>query len=138
MTTAARQIRDLSREEALDRLGSISLGRIVFTRNALPEIRPVNHLLDGHAVIIRSHLGAAIVSAAAERGVVVAYEADNLDPVTHLGWSVIVTGTAYLIREPAAIAHYQQRLRPWIARDMDYVIAIGADLVTGIELTAIR
>jgi len=59
----------------------VSLGRIVFTRRAMPAIRVVNHMLDGGDIIIRSHSGAAAVSAAdSARGVVVAYEADTVSP----------------------------------------------------------
>jgi Pyridoxamine 5'-phosphate oxidase len=67
-------------------LASVSLGRIVFTRHAMPAIRPVNHLVDDQTIIVRSHLGAAIVErAAAEDGAVVCHEADELDPVRHTG-----------------------------------------------------
>jgi hypothetical protein len=119
----------------LELLGSVSLGRVVFTDRALPAIRPVNHLVDDDRVIVRSHAGAAFLSAV-ERGVVVAYEADAIDPEKHLGWSVVVTGVARLVREPAAVADYRRRLRPWVDRPMDQVIAISADLVTGFELVA--
>src|SRR5258708_36398974 len=43
-------------------LGSVSLGRIVFTARALPAIRPVCHLVDGDYVIIRTDSSAAITS----------------------------------------------------------------------------
>jgi len=103
----------------------VSVGRIVFTLHALPAIRPVNHLVDGETIIIRSHLGAAIVArAAADEGAVVCYEADELDPVQHTGWSVIGTGMARLVRDPAAIDRYKELLEPWAAGQMDYVIAI--------------
>lgn len=47
----------------------------------MPAIRVVNHMLDGGDIIIRSHSGAAAVSAAdSARGVVVAYEADTVSP----------------------------------------------------------
>jgi nitroimidazol reductase NimA-like FMN-containing flavoprotein (pyridoxamine 5'-phosphate oxidase superfamily) len=131
--TGARVLRELSREEALELLGSVSLGRVVFTDQALPAIRPVNHLLDGERVIIRSHSGAAIISAA-QRGVVVAYEADSIDPDKREGWSVVVTGVATLVRDPAAAARYRQQLRPWVDRPMEQVIAISSDIVTGFEL----
>ena len=61
-----------------------------------------------------SHLGAVIVAhTAADDGVVVCYEADELDPVRHTGWSVIATGMARLVRDPDAITGYQQVLEPW-------------------------
>jgi hypothetical protein len=89
----------------------------------MPAIRPVNHL------------GAAIVAhAASEDGVVVAYEADDIDPVRHTGWSVIATGMATLISDPAAIARYKQMLEPWVERQMDYVIAIRLQVITGLRL----
>ncbi|MGC0342598.1 hypothetical protein RKD20_007632 [Streptomyces sp. SLBN-8D4] len=45
---------ELGSVEALRLLGSVSLGRIVFTRHALPTVRPVNHVLDGGDIVIRT------------------------------------------------------------------------------------
>jgi nitroimidazol reductase NimA-like FMN-containing flavoprotein (pyridoxamine 5'-phosphate oxidase superfamily) len=132
--TRPRQALDLTEDESWQLLSSVSLGRVVFTMNALPAIRPVNHLTDGKTIIIRSHFGAAIVAHAADGGAVVCYEADELDPVRHTGWSVIATGMARLVREPAAAARYQQRLEPWVDGQMDYVIAIKPQIITGIRL----
>jgi hypothetical protein len=47
---------------------------------------------------------------------------------------VIATGMARLVREPAAAARYQQRLEPWVDGQMDYVIAIKPQIITGIRL----
>jgi nitroimidazol reductase NimA-like FMN-containing flavoprotein (pyridoxamine 5'-phosphate oxidase superfamily) len=121
--------------ESWQLVGSVSLGRVVFTRHAMPAIRPVNHLIDDETIILRSHLGAAMVGrAAADDGAVVCYEADDLDPVRHTGWSVIATGMARLVREPAAITRYEQLLEPWAAGRMDYVISIKPQIITGIRL----
>jgi Pyridoxamine 5'-phosphate oxidase len=137
MHVGPRRLDGLTRAESLRLLGSVSLGRIVFTRHALPAIRPVNHVLDGDAIIISSHSGASIVSAAdRERGVVVAYEADEINPDDHLGWSVIVTGTARLVSDPDEAARYQQVLRPWVSPEMDQVIRIQSQIVTGFRLSA--
>ena len=131
----SRQTVELTVAESWRLLGSVSLGRVVFTMKAMPAIRPVNHLIDDEAIIVRSHLGAAIVGhAAAGDGAVVCYEADDLDPVRHTGWSVIATGMARLVREPAAIARYEQLLEPWAAGRMDYVISIRPQIITGIRL----
>lgn len=129
-----RQTVELTEDEAWRLLASVSLGRIVFNMNAMPAIRPVNHLIDNKTIIIRSHLGTAIVKRASDAGTVVCYEADELDPVRHTGWSVIATGLACLIREPAAVARYQQLLEPWVQRQMDYVIAVKPQIITGIQL----
>jgi len=80
--TGSRQALELTAAESWQLLASVSLGRIVFTQHAMPAIRPVNHLVDDQAIIIRSHLGAAIVAhAGADDGVVVCYEAGDLNPV---------------------------------------------------------
>ncbi|MFF3966203.1 pyridoxamine 5'-phosphate oxidase family protein [Streptomyces griseorubiginosus] len=125
--------------EALRLLGSVSFGRIVFTQQALPTIRPVNHVLADGDIVIRTHAGAALTARtrqARDLGVVVAYEADDIDPDTHLGWSVVVTGYARLITDPEELARYQGLLRPWAEQTMDYAVRIRPDLVTGIRLTA--
>jgi len=131
----ARQTLELTVAESWQLLGSVSLGRVVFTMNAMPAIRPVNHLIDDETIIVRSHLGSAIAArAAAGDGAVVCYEADELDPVRHTGWSVIATGLARLVREPAAITRYERQLEPWVAGQMDYVISIKPQMITGIRV----
>ena len=130
-----RQALELTESECWQLLKSASLGRVVFTHHAMPAIRPVNHLVDGQTIIFRSHLGAAIVSrTGAGDGTVVCYEADDLDAARHTGWSVIVTGLARLVREPAAIERYERALEPWIAGQMDHVISIEPRLISGIRL----
>ncbi len=53
----------LGRAEALRLLGSVPVGRIVFTARALPAICPVTHVPHGGEVIIRSNLGPLVVPA---------------------------------------------------------------------------
>ncbi|MFF9624635.1 pyridoxamine 5'-phosphate oxidase family protein [Streptomyces griseosporeus] len=135
-----RRTVELDRAEALRLLGGVSFGRIVFTRQALPTIRPVNHVLDGGDIVIRTHESGALTTRTRQAGgpgVVVAYEADDIDPDTHLGWSVVVTGYARLVTDPAELARYQRLLRPWVDRAMDHAVRIRPDLITGIRLTAL-
>ncbi|MFI6931565.1 pyridoxamine 5'-phosphate oxidase family protein [Streptomyces sp. NPDC050287] len=128
---------DLDSSEALRLLGSVSLGRIVYTRHALPTVRPVNHVLDNGCIIIRTHEGTALTSHTRQTdplGVVVAYEADAIDPNTHLGWSVVATGYAHLVTDPLELTRYRAMLHPWVQQTMDYAVRIRPDLVTGIRL----
>ncbi|MER6331966.1 pyridoxamine 5'-phosphate oxidase family protein [Streptomyces sp. NPDC001034] len=130
---------ELNRDEAMRLLGSVSFGRIVFTQRALPTVRPVNHVMVGGDIVIRTHAGAALTSRAQEAdgsGVVVAYEADVIDPDTHLGWSVVATGYAHLVTDPEELARYQELLTSWVQQTMDYAVRIRPDLITGIRLTA--
>jgi hypothetical protein len=88
--------------------------------------------LDGDDVIIRTHLGAALL-AAGEAGMVVAYDADELDAVARRGWSVVVVGAARLV-DPAEAGRYDTVLRPWAELPMDQVVRIRCEIVTGYEL----
>jgi hypothetical protein len=132
-----RLMKPMTRDEALRRLGSVPLGRIVFTRHAMPVIRPANHLIDEGQVIIGSHESPAIAIAAGQGpGTVVVYEADDLDPATRTGWSVMVTGLARLVTDPGQAARYRQALRPWLAGPISQVISIDPQIVSGFELIA--
>ncbi|WP_225101710.1 pyridoxamine 5'-phosphate oxidase family protein [Streptomyces sp. CoH27] len=130
---------DLDRTEALRLLGSVPLGRIVFTRQALPAVRPVNHVLDDGDIVIRTHEGAALTSQACEAdstGVVVAYAADAIDPDTRLGWTVVVTGYACLVTDPAELARIRSMVNPWVPQQgMDHAVRIRPELVMGVLLT---
>jgi hypothetical protein len=139
MSDVTRDLKELTDAESLSLLGSVSLGRIVFTMRALPTVRPVNHIMDDGRIVIRSHLGAVIVSPAdASSGAVVAYEADDLDPVERLGWSVTITGTARILRDADQVAHYRGRLNSWVNDRPDDIIAIRPEFITGFRLTPPR
>jgi hypothetical protein len=133
----ARRLQELTQTESLRLLSSVPVGRVVFTHHALPAIRPVNHLVIDNKIIIITSLGSAISSqAGSDGGTVVAYEADSIDPDTHLGWSVVVIGKAGLVASETEAADYRRALQPWVAGEMDDVIVIRAELVTGYRLVA--
>ncbi len=116
---------------------SVDYGRMVFNHQALPAIRLVNHLVDEGRVIVRTRLTATmstVVRLSTDAGVVVAYEADDLDPQRRAGWSVVVTGWASMITDPEQIARYEQLLHPWVNMTMDTMIVIQREIVTGIRI----
>ena len=138
-----RRVEQLTRTEAMSLLASVPYGRVVFTLAALPAIRPVNHVLDDGEVVIRTRRLAGISTVLAEHAdgldqqpdLVVAYEADLLDPVERTGWSVVVTGIARTISDPHRLARIGGRLLPWVDSAMDTAIAITPEIVTGVRLT---
>jgi len=129
---SARMV-ELSRDEALNLLGTVQLGRVAFTDQALPAIRPVNHLVDKGDIIVRTHGGSALLGRALASEVV-AYEADEIDAATRTGWSVVVTGTATRIVDPGALARYQSLLMPWVDNEMGQVVRIRPEIVNGYRL----
>src|SRR5690242_16473118 len=51
-----RELAELPKDESLRLLASVPFGRVVFTARALPAVRPVNHMIDGGRIIIRTSL----------------------------------------------------------------------------------
>jgi nitroimidazol reductase NimA-like FMN-containing flavoprotein (pyridoxamine 5'-phosphate oxidase superfamily) len=131
-----RVMRPLTREQAMLLLRSVTMGRVAFTHRAMPAIRPVNHVIDeAGRIIIRSHEGAAIVTAAdAVRGTVVSYEADQIDTDARAGWSVVAVGLARVVDDPGLAAAYRRELNPWVTGAMDYIISIEPTIITAFEL----
>ncbi|QOV34034.1 pyridoxamine 5'-phosphate oxidase family protein [Streptomyces ferrugineus] len=133
-SAAGSRMVELDREESLGLLAGVSMGRVGFTHQALPVIRPVNHLVsNGGDIVIRTHAGAALLASAWASEVVV-YEADEIDAATRTGWSVMVTGTASRVTEPQELSRFNAELSPWINTEMEHVVRIRAELVTGYRL----
>lgn len=110
-------------------LGQVRVGRIVYSRYALPTIRPVNHMVDEESLIVHVPRGATL---AVDRQVV-AYEADAIDERTRRGWCVIVTGTAEPLTDPAEIDRYRTLLGAWLPGPRDQMVRIEPDIITGVE-----
>jgi nitroimidazol reductase NimA-like FMN-containing flavoprotein (pyridoxamine 5'-phosphate oxidase superfamily) len=121
--------RDLTVTESLRLMSRVRFGRIVFSRYALPTIRPVNHIVDGETIVI--HANRSVILSPERQ--VVAYEADVIDEHTRRGWCVIVTGTTELIEDPGEVERCRALLRPWLPGPRDHVVRIVPDMVTGVE-----
>ncbi|MFD9354428.1 pyridoxamine 5'-phosphate oxidase family protein [Streptomyces sp. NPDC060031] len=137
VSMSGRLMEELGADEALRLLGTVELGRIVFTRHALPAVRPVNHRLDAGDIIVQVQDGstlAALLAAQGDAGVVVAYEADAIDQGERLGWSVVATGYATAVTIPSEIERYAHLLQPWVEGTASGAIRIRPDLVTGFRL----
>jgi uncharacterized protein len=120
----------LSREECMRLMGQVPLGRIVYTRQALPAVELVNFALDDGDIIIRTDANGKL--AAATRGAVVAFEADSVDLVTHAGWSVTIVGQSRAVTDSADIRRLEQAgLVPWAPGKRDHFIRISPVIVNG-------
>ena len=86
----------LSRADSLRLLGTAQIGRAIFTDDALPAILPVAVVLAEEALLLRA-ADRSPLARLAERHDLLAIEADEIDPETLSGWSVVVTGLAELL-----------------------------------------
>lgn len=131
-------LRALDRQECLSLLAKAPVGRIVYTRQALPAVLPVNFCLDQDgAVLVRTSASSELASAI--DGAVVAFEADEVDVATHSGWSVVVMGTATLVTDPAEHARLLRTgPRSWAPAPQEAFVRIDPELVTGRDLVGGR
>ncbi len=128
-------LEQLSRAECLRLVAQVPLGRIVYTRQAMPAVELVNFALDGGDIIIRTDSSGKL--AAATRGAVVAFEADSVDTVTRAGWSVTIVGYSRAVTDDAEIRHLEQSgLAPWAPGKHDHFIRISPEIVNGRRITA--
>ncbi|MFI6347369.1 pyridoxamine 5'-phosphate oxidase family protein [Streptomyces sp. NPDC050560] len=127
--------RVLDRHECLRLLAGVSVGRVVYTRQALPAVLPVNFWLDADAssVVLRSSAESDLVRAV--DGFVVAFEADEFSAAERSGWSVVVTGRAAVVGDPEE----RERLAgggpgSWMPLRDAVVVRIETTMVTGRQL----
>ena len=113
---------------------SVPVGRIIYTRQALPAVELVNFAIDNGDIIIRTDHSGKL--AAAIRGAVVAFEADSLDPEHCVGWSVTAIGQSQEVTDPEEIGRLKQiGLSSW-APDREHFIRIRPGIINGRRLSA--
>ena len=123
---------ELNEDECLELLGTVAVGRVGVTIDALPAVLPVNFVLSGGSVVFRTIAGTKLD--AATRGAVVAFEADEYatseDPK---GWSVLVRGVAREVTAPDELAAVRELpLESWaFDGSAEHVVRIEPTLVTG-------
>ncbi|MGY1763527.1 pyridoxamine 5'-phosphate oxidase family protein [Geodermatophilus sp. SYSU D00779] len=78
------------------------IGRLAFTRNALPAIQPVSYRVHDGEVVIPAVPDSRFVPRS--WGAVVALGVDSYDDATRTGWSVTVVGPSRSVVDPAEVA----------------------------------
>jgi len=130
-------LEELSRAECLRLLATVTIGRIAYTRQALPAVEPVHFALHDGAIVIRTDAGGGL--AAATRHAVVAFQADDLYSARRTGWSVTVVGRCEELTDAGDIARLDELgLEPWIPGARDHVIRIVPGIVTGRRVRGTR
>jgi nitroimidazol reductase NimA-like FMN-containing flavoprotein (pyridoxamine 5'-phosphate oxidase superfamily) len=125
----------LDRQACLALLGSIGLGRIVYTERAMPAIQPVPFVLHGQAIVLRAS-SSGMLSAAA-RDSVVAFEAGSFSQDLREGWSVRVIGRATEISAVEELAEIEALpLLGWAPSPEDHYLRIAVDLISGRRIPA--
>lgn len=123
--------RVLGLEECLDRLRDARIGRLAFIHDGGPVVLPVNHAMDDMGIVFRTTWGSKLLSV--EQGGPVSFEVDGIDEGRQTGWSVVATGTAFIVYEKADNDRLDQLgLKTWTAPDEDALwVKILAEDISG-------
>ena len=98
---------ELGPVECLELLGSVPVGRVGVTIDALPAVLPVNFVVWNGSIVFATVPGTKLDAAAANE--VVAFEADGFGtPHAPGGWSVLVRGIARVVTDPGELADIER------------------------------
>jgi len=136
MDSNGSSLQHLSQGECLRLMASVPVGRIIYTRQAMPAVELVNFALDRGDIVIRiDHSGTL---AAATRGTVVAFEADSLDPSGQVGWSDTVIGQSHEVTDADEISRLEQiGISSWAPGEHEHFIRISPGILSGRALSAL-
>jgi transcriptional regulator with XRE-family HTH domain len=106
------------------------IGRVAFGTASGLMVLPVNYLVTGGTVVIRTGTGSLI---GVHGDAPMSFEADNFDLELGQGWSVLVRGEAHRVLQPGELRHLQEDcdLRPWPAGEHDLYVRIVPHHITG-------
>lgn len=123
----------LGRAECLRLVASATIGRLGLTSGALPTVLPINFRLIDGKIFFRTGVGTKLD--AATHNAVVAFEVDDMDPMWHTGWSVVVTGVAQEVTDPDELAALADAHIPrWAPAHDGRVVSVSTEMITGRRL----
>lgn len=109
----------------LELLAGDNVGRLAIVEAGHPLILPVNYIVDGESILVRTGEGSKLNAA---HGGPACFEIDHFDRSKRTGWSVVVRGRLREVGEfdplPAELPD------PWIP-ERQHLLRLDADSITG-------
>jgi len=131
MHTGASGLEVLSEEECLALLAAADVGRVGVAVGDQPLVFPVNYVLDGRCIIVRTDVGTMLSGASLA---MVAFEIDDFDAEGRRGWSVMVQGMGHDITDAIDLTseHLQTvEVLAWAPGPKPRLLRIDARTITG-------
>jgi nitroimidazol reductase NimA-like FMN-containing flavoprotein (pyridoxamine 5'-phosphate oxidase superfamily) len=123
----------LGRDECMRLAATGSVGRVVFTEQALPAVTPVSYALKDGSIFLKAGEGSKLANGI--NGSVVAFEVDEFDHDFSQGWSVVFVGKAMPVFEPGRLQELSTLpLRGWDSHNSHRLIEVKIELVNGRRL----
>ena len=120
----------LPREECVALLADDVVGRLGVIDGGVPVILPVNYVLDGESIVLRTDHGTKLDHGTRHPA---SFEIDHFDRDHHAGWSVLVTGrleevTAF---DPAFRRLDDLGVDPWTDAPKPHWLRLVPNRITG-------
>lgn len=122
---------ELTQDECLERLRDATVGRVALCTPDGPRIVPVNYTVLGGTVVIRTAPYSMLGTYG--RGAILALETDRLDEAEHLGWSVVVRGTAEMVEDHDDLERIRAEAEPhpWAGGHRNLYLRLRVRELTG-------
>jgi hypothetical protein len=119
-------LEEIPEEQCWELVSARSIGRIAVNRDGMgPLVVPVNYAVDtGPTIVFRSGEGTKLD--ATSRGMV-SLQIDEIDPLHHVGWSVLVEGIAEWAYDPSDAVPVDT----WAPGTMPYEVRVQPHRITG-------
>ena len=124
----------LDRDECLELVRGSVIGRLAVSVDNHPLVFPVNFVLDGSTVVLRTNEGTKLWAA---REAPVVFECDGIDTTYHTGWSVMIAGRCEAPHNPLERARLAELpLRPWCDADKPVWLVVRPSSISGRRIPA--
>ncbi len=125
------ELSEIPEDECLALLAGQRVGRLIVVHDGVPQAYPVNYVLDGRTVAVRTDPGVLLDWATLGQ---VAFEVDQVDEEAHQGWSVVVHGVGRDVTD--GVDAWSERVRartlePWAGGERHHWVALATPRVTG-------
>lgn len=131
--TSQGRVEALARDECLRLISHEAIGRLVVNVDYVPTAFPINICVVDGDVFFRSAPGTKLEKAT--RRSVTSVEVDHWDPISHEGWSVLVTGRSEFVTDHDRSDGVRRKLEAWAPGAHDHIVRVPATFVSGRRLT---
>jgi transcriptional regulator with XRE-family HTH domain len=131
-------IAELTPAGCRDLLAPGGVGRFLFVTERGPVAVPVNYGMLGGDIVFRTS-ESGCVAAATQPGSPVSFSVDRVDDALAEGWSVLASGDAAVLPDPAGRAVAARLgIEPWAGGQRDLFIRLTPREITGRRIRAVR
>ena len=123
------QLLALSTDQCFDLLATQQVCRVVFSDDHGPLALPVNFVVQDRTILVRTEPRNTLARHLRESSTC-AFEVDDIDPAQRTGWSVLVRGSASVVRHlsPDPRARWPG---PWAPGERHLLLRITPDELSG-------